>query len=179
MLKLHMECTLVPPNAEVLALYRGIIKDWFFQTTGEDAYATFLKTLVTGDVPEFILRLEDCLLKVFSVFDTSEQYPEKFYHGFVLGLVVSLQATHRVQSNRESGFGRYDVMLIPFDKTQLGIVMEFKTVRSGQGLTESAAEALAQINQRGYEQQLRHEGVQRVLKLGMAFCGKQVAVVSE
>lgn len=57
--------------------------------------------------------------------------------------------------------------------------MEFKTVRGGQGLEESAAEALAQINQRGYEQQLRHEGVQRILKLGMAFSGKQVAVVSE
>lgn len=174
-----MECTLLPPNFEVVALYRGIIKNWFFETTGQDAYQALLQTLVTGDVAEFILRLEDCLLKVFSVFDTSEQHPEKFYHGFVLGLVVSLQSTHRVQSNRESGFGRYDVMLIPHDKSQLGIVMEFKTVRGGQDLQKSALEALSQINQRGYEQQLHHEGVSRLLKLGMAFSGKQVAVVSE
>lgn len=173
------ECRLLAPNYEVLALYNDIISDWFSETTGEGAYSAFLKTLVTGDVPEFILRLEDCLLKVFSVFDTSEQHPEKFYHGFVLGLVVSLQSTHRVQSNRESGFGRYDVMLIPHDKTQLGIIMEFKTVRGGQAIEESAAEALVQINQRGYQQQLQHEGIQRVLKLGMAFSGKRVAVVSE
>ena len=130
-------------------------------------------------MPEFILRLEDCLLKVFSVFDTAEQHPEKFYHGFVLGLVVSLQETHRVQSNRESGFGRYDVMLIPKDKTQLGIVIEFKVARGNQTLEESAKEALLQINQRGYVQQLQAEGITRILKLGIAFSGKRVAVVDE
>jgi hypothetical protein len=174
-----IECVLVPPNYEVLALYQGIVKGWFSETTGAGAYEAFLKTLVTGDVPEFILRLEDCLLKVFSVFDASGQHPEKFYHGFVLGLVVSLEKTHRVQSNRESGFGRYDVMLIPHDKTQLGIVMEFKVARGNQTLQASAEEALAQIDQRGYVEQLHSAGIQKILKLGMAFSGKQVAVASE
>lgn len=111
--------------------------------------------------------------------DKSLFIPEKFYHGFVLGLMVSLQATHRVQSNRESGFGRYDVMLIPYDKTQLGIVMEFKVAHGKQTLEESAEEALFQINHRGYVAQLGSEGIQHILKLGIAFSGKKVAVVSE
>jgi hypothetical protein len=175
----RVECLLQPPNQEVLVLYQDIVKDWFSETTGVNAYDAFLKTLVTGDVPEFILRLEDCLLKVFSVFDTSGQHPEKFYHGFVLGLVVSLEKTHRVQSNRESGFGRYDVMLIPHDKTQLGIVMEFKVARGNQTLQASAEEALAQIHQRGYVEQLHSAGIQKILKLGLAFSGKQVAVASD
>jgi len=175
----NLLCELIPPNAEVLALYRGIIKSWFTNASIQGGYDAFLKSLVTGDVPEFILRLEDCLLKVFSYFDASEQHPEKFYHGFVLGLMVSLQATHRVQSNRESGFGRYDVMLVPHDKNQLGIVIEFKVARGKQTLEESAEEALFQINHRGYAAQLGSEGIQHILKLGIAFSGKQVAVVSE
>ena len=93
--------------------------------------------------------------------------------------MVSLESTHEVQSNKESGEGRYDVMLIPRDRTQLGIVMEFKTVQEEKiTLTKAADDALQQIITRNYAQTLRSKGIQTILQMGLAFHHKQVAVAS-
>ena len=113
-----------------------------------------------------------------SYFDASGQAPEKFYHGFVLGLLVSLSSTHRVHSNKESGFGRYDVLLIPKDKAKLGIILEFKVAKPELNLQDSAQEALVQIDQKNYATELTEQGVVQILKMGLAFRGKEVAMAS-
>jgi PD-(D/E)XK nuclease superfamily len=96
-----------------------------------------------------------------------------------VGLIVSLQETHDVQSNKESGHGRYDVMLIPKDRSQLGIVMEFKTVPDeNASLAQAAEQALQQIIARGYAQTLQSKGIQKILHMGLAFHRKTVAVTS-
>lgn len=174
-----LEVELTPPNYEVSLLYETVVQGWFIDSVGPDAYQAFLTSLIRGDVEEFRLRLEDCLLNALSVFDVTGQHPEKFYHGFVMGLIISLTKTHQVQSNRESGFGRYDVMLIPNNKQQLGIIIEFKTVRGEhQDLQIAAQEALTQINDRRYDQSLYAQGIRRILKLGLAFRGKSVAMLA-
>lgn len=174
----HIRCWLIPPNYEVKILFEDIIQGWFSNFLGDSRYQYFLKSLTQGNVEEFTLYLQDCLQNVISIFDASGgHYPERFYHGFVLGLVVSLEATHEVQSNRESGYGRYDVMLIPKD-SQLGIVMEFKTTTHAQNLSQAAEQALQQIIEKNYAQQLRSKGIQKILHLGLAFHHKEVAIVS-
>ncbi len=170
---------LIAPNHEVLLLYRGIIYGWFSDKLGNSTYQSFLKHLTEGHVEAFGLGLQDCLEITFSLFDVTGRHPEKFYHGFVLGLIVSLQATHEVQSNKESGDGRYDVMLIPKDPTQLGIVMEFKTIRNAaQSLEEAAEEALQQIIDRRYAATLKSHGIVQVLQIGLAFYHKKVRIAS-
>ena len=105
-------------------------------------------------------------------------HPEIFYHGFVLGLIVSLKETHEVRSNRESGYGVYDVMLIPKDKNQLGLILEFKTVHEPEkDLQQAGMEALQQIKNRRYAAELQQKGIQKILSIGLAFRGKQVAVL--
>ena len=111
-----------------------------------------------------------------SYLDAGRKKPERFYHGFVLGLLVSLRETYEVRSNRESGFGLYDVMMIPKDKNKLGIIMEFKVADSKKLLIKEAAAALEQINARSYETELRARGISKILKLGIVFFGKKVLV---
>jgi hypothetical protein len=95
-------------------------------------------------------------------------------------LMVSLSNSYQVQSNKESGYGRYDVMLIPHDKTQLGLVLEFKTVREPNAdLTHAAQQALQQIIDRRYTDQLRTLGLKNLLQIGLAFYGKQVKVMGQ
>ena len=135
---------------------------------------------MNGQVEEFELQLQQYLLESMSYFDDSGKHPEKFYHGLVLGMMISLAKTYHIKSNHESGFGRYDVMLIPNDKSKLGIILEFKTVFKAQDKLEDAAqEALAQIKKRHYETELTQQGIQKILQLGLAFRGKEVCVASE
>jgi hypothetical protein len=111
-----------------------------------------------------------------SYFDVKGNAPEKFYHGFVMGLMVSLSNTHHVQSNKESGFGRYDVLLIPKDPDKLGLILEFKVADTASELQAAAEEALEQINQCGYAAELMQKNIKNILKMGLAFCGKEVAL---
>ena len=177
--KSGIECKLLPPNLEVEFLYENMIQGWFSESLGQNNYANFLKSLLRGDVEEFTLRLQDCLRQAMSVFDGSGKHPEKFYHGLALGMMVTLTKTYVVQSNRESGFGRYDVMLIPRDTTQLGIVIEFKSMRDAKtDLITAARQALQQIIDRRYSEVLKNHGISRILELGLAFYGKNVEVIA-
>lgn len=171
-----IQCELAVPNQEIMALYREVIYGWLGEPMGEQ-YLEFLLSLTEGRVEEFTDYLQKYLLETISIFDITGHEPEKFYHGFVLGMMVSLADTHEVKSNHKSGYGRYDVMLIPKDIEQLGIVIEFKTVRSNDpmDLTEAAQEALQQIEQRAYAVELKQRGIQHILKMGLAFRNKQVA----
>lgn len=146
---------------------------------GQETYQLFLENLLKGDMEEFTYTLQKYLLGSMSYFDASGDEPEKFYHGFVLGLIASLQDSYTIQSNRESGHGRYDVMIIPKDKSKLGLVLEFKTVRAKDDINVVALEALQQVKDKQYETELRQKGIQSILKLGLAFKGKEVVVVHE
>ena len=106
--------------------------------------------------------------------------PERFYHGFVLGLLVDLRGRYEVLSNRESGFGRYDVMLSPLHKTDDAIILEFKVFnpKKEKTLEETAQNALQQIADKQYEQTLLDQGIDKasIRKYGFAFCGKEVLI---
>jgi hypothetical protein len=174
----RFHCELKTPNQEIDALYRDVICEWFDAPLGATEYRAFLENLTTGQLDKFLKKLKQFLKESSSFFDVKGQHPEKFYHGFVLGLIVSLADTHTVQSNKESGDGRYDVMLIPKDIQQLGLILEFKVAEEGETLDSAAAQALNQINERDYETELWQKNIQKILKIGLAFSGKEVAMQS-
>jgi len=120
-------CSLKIPNYEVHCLYKEIIKDWFFTTIKEEGTHYLLKSLLTGDIDTFATLLNKFIIETISYYDIPENEPEKIYHALVLGMLIFLRETHEVKSNRESGYGRYDVLIIPKNKNDLGIVLEFKT----------------------------------------------------
>ena len=137
-----------------------------------------LQSLIDGDIKKFEEFFKDCVLKSFSYFDVSGDEPEKFYHAFVLGILVSLSKTYKIKSNRESGYGRYDVMIIPNDKTKPGIIVEFKKVSKfrKETLDTAAQKAMEQIEEKQYEQELKDLGIKKIIKLAIVFEGKKVLV---
>jgi hypothetical protein len=174
-----MKCVLLFPNREVTYLYKATVQEWFSDRINEGGYQRFLACLLTGNIEEFTQRLEALLLESSSYFDATGTHPEKFYHGLVLGLIASLAQTHYIKSNRESGYGRYDIMIIPHDHSQLGVILEFKSVPDeNTDLTAAAKTALQQVIDKQYEAELHQLGIKRVLKLGLAFRGKSVSVAS-
>ena len=137
-----------------------------------------LKALITGDVEVFDEIFTDFVLDNMSYFDVSGKQPEKVYHAFVLGMLVSLGDIYEVKSNKESGYGRYDVMLIPKDNSKLGIIIEFKKIKESNSKTldKGTEEALNQIEENKYENELRKRNVNEILKLAIVFKGKNVKV---
>jgi hypothetical protein len=173
-------CILLSPNQEVIYLYKDTIQEWFIDRMGQGQYHQFLMSLVEGKIDDFAKILKQFLFETASVFDVKGKNPEKFYHGFVLGLVASLEKTHVIKSNRESGYGRYDVMIIPKNHAQLGIILEFKSVDDDiVSLEKAAHDALAQITERKYQVELQQIGISNILKVGLAFKGKEVSVAHE
>ncbi len=178
---LQLQCELAIPNREIAYLFENIVRTWFTDPMGEKSYRRFLDCLVTGNLEEFRLRLEDYLLESASAFDPGQRHPEKFYHGLVLGLIASLRSTHAIYSNRESGYGRYDVAVLPKRGSAMpsgeippGILMEFKQVSDTDDLDAAAGKALAQIDRRRYQTELDQHGVKNGFLIGMAFSGKQM-----
>jgi hypothetical protein len=169
------------PNAEMMTLYRQVILGWFSGDIIDSDYKKMLSSLISGDISTFDDYFTMIVLKSFSYFDVSgkeNQEPEKFYHAFVLGLLVSLSQTHSVKSNRESGLGRYDVMLIPLDHSQRGIVIEFKKVSHDKKETLEIAvqKALDQLEEKKYEIELHQMGIKNITKIGIAFDGKKTLI---
>lgn len=174
-----MKCCFLFPNQEVTIIYEAIFSEWFSDKMGYTGYQTFLTNLAEGNIIDFTKRLKSFLLESASQFDVQGTHPEKFYHGFVLGLISGLRTTHTIKSNRESGYGRYDVMIIPNDRHKLGIILEFKTADKEENLQIAAKEALQQVDYKGYETELHQLGIQSILKLGLAFKGKDVVVMTD
>lgn len=168
------------PNAEVEYLYEDIILGWFRESVEEDHLRLMLQGLAGGDLETFEYIFRDFIGKTFSYFDVGGQQPEKVYHAFVLGLLVGLNKTHEVKSNRESGLGRYDVMLIPRNAGEKGVIIEFKKVNpyTGETLEEAAGRALEQIARKRYAEELAERGIREVIRLGIAFQGKEVLIKS-
>ncbi|MCB1194416.1 MAG: AAA family ATPase [Leptospiraceae bacterium] len=174
----ELECKLLIPNKEVYTTYRIFVKSWFQENLPNSEVELMIKSLLNGEAKDFEDILQKFVLNSMSFFDPTGNEPEKVYHAFVLGLLININQTHAVKSNRESGFGRYDIMLIPKSKSDNGVIIEFKKVRSDKGETlETACEsALQQIEEKQYEVALREMGISTIYKYGIAFEGKKVLV---
>jgi len=138
-----------------------------------------LKALTTGDIHTFEILLQEFLVNSISMYDLPSNEPEKSYHLFVVGLLILLADQYHVKSNRESGLGRYDIMLIPQDLSTLGIVIEFKKVSSQETLELAAERALNQIKQKQHAQELKSLGIKAIKLIGIAFQGKQIYLQAE
>ena len=178
-------------NREVLLMFKRIIRGWF--KTSKDEYGAFIEALLLDDVEAMNEYMNKVISTTFSFFDTGKGFvkdtgtehtsqlePERFYHGFVLGLIVDLANRYRITSNRESGFGRYDVVLEPLRPEDDAMIIEFKVCRKAkkQTLDDAAKEALEQIEEKNYAANLRAAGIgpERIRKYGFAFEGKKVLI---
>jgi len=171
-------------NREVKRMFSVMVKGWFRRSKSE--YNGFIKALLSDDLKAMNYYMNKVALATFSSFDvgkkpSGEAEPERFYHGFVLGLLVELADRYTVTSNRESGFGRYDVMLEPKEGDD-GIILEFKVqdMEDEKELSDTVKAALEQIEKQKYEALLVSKGVPRekIRRYGFAFCGKRVLIGS-
>ena len=180
------EYELALTNREILFMFRKMILRWFSPAKHETN--EFIRALISSDIESMNEYMNDVAFNTFSSFDsgkhTSEKKaPENFYHGFVLGLMVDQTENYIITSNRESGYGRYDIMLEPIDKTNEkypGIVIEFKVInlRKESSLEETVAAALKQIEEKNYDAELIKRGVkeENIHHYGFAFKGKEVLI---
>ncbi|WP_160683850.1 AAA family ATPase [Clostridium sp. C2-6-12] len=177
----RLNCELKIPNEEVQIFYENLIVKWFKETLNNQKYNTMLTALITKDLEVFEEIFSDFVMMNMSYFDPSGKEPEKVYHAFVLGMIVSLADKYEVKSNKESGYGRYDVMLIPRNPSKLGIIIEFKRIKdtSPKTMDQGVKEALDQIEENKYEAELQDRGITHIWKLAIVFKGKSVKIVEE
>ena len=163
-------------NKENRDTFSNMVQAWF---SGKSGYAGFLQALTADNVEYMNVYLQQLTQATLSYFDVNQNEPEKFYHGFVLGLLTSLQNRFVLTSNRESGLGRYDILLEPIDhRKDLAYIIEFKTVFNVDKLPEAVNSALKQIRDKAYAAQLTARGIaaDRIRAYGIAFAGKRVLV---
>ena len=175
--------TLDITNIETLSMFMTMFRGWF---KNKDAnYNDFVKALLKGSLKEMNIYMNDVALATFSSFDAGKKpseksQPERFYHGFVLGLLVELRDRYQIRSNRESGYGRYDVMLTPVTEVDDAIVIEFKVHEPDEEetLKDTVRGALEQITEKNYDAELLAQGISadRIRHYGFAFEGKKVLI---
>ena len=175
----HLKIT----NLETLGMFTGMFKSWF--SASDCNYNAFVQALLQGNLKEMNVYMNDVAQVTFSSFDTGRHpsgkaQPERFYHGFVLGLLAELREQYVLKSNRESGYGRYDVMLIPRDFTEQAYVLEFKLhdPEEEESLQETVQAALMQIQKKQYDAELLelHIKPEQIHHYGFAFEGKTVLI---
>ncbi len=164
------------PNYEIKLLFEEIIDNWFRNKVIGNDLQSILKDLVTLNLKEYEKKFEKLVVEMFSYMDVGENTAENFYHAFVLGMLVGLKDTYYVNSNRESGMGRYDIMLEPKDKNGNSFIMEFKVLEDKEEKTieETIENAKKQIEEKQYEQNLQERGYKNITKMVYAFKGKEV-----
>ena len=170
-------------NKEVRIMFEAMVKGWFDEV--EEEYSNFVMALLLNDLDAMNEYMNDVAFRIFSYFDTgsnpSKSQPERFYHGFVLGLLVELKGRYQITSNRESGFGRYDIMLEPVkSESDDAIIIEFKVFnpRKEASLEDTLTSARTQIEEKKYEETLISKGIpkEKIRKYGFAFEGKNVLI---
>ncbi len=174
--------TLTLTNKEVRIMFESLISRWF---SGSAALPDFIKCMLTGNVDDMNEYMNRIALRTFSSFDSgtkpSDDAPERFYHGFVLGLMVEKAEDYILKSNRESGYGRYDVVMEPRDIRNPAVIMEFKVYNEKKGekdLSDTAANALKQIEEKRYDADLLTQGIpaEHIYKYGFAFRGSECLI---
>ena len=164
------------PNYEIKELFKGIVRDWFRNKVIGNDLTSILKDLIELNLKEYEKKFKVLVNEMFSYMDVGKNAAENFYHAFVLGMLVGLKDTYYVNSNRESGFGRYDIMLEPKVKNGNCFIMEFKVMENIEEKTieDTLENAKKQIEDRGYESNLRERGFTNIIKMVYAFNGKDV-----
>ncbi len=177
------ECDLVLTNKEVNLMFEQMIRDWFSES--DSAHNDFVKAMLQADKKAMNAYMNRIALSTFSYFDMGKRAskytePEQFYHGFVLGLIMELEGRYIITSNRESGFGRYDVILEPLKQEDDAIILEFKVYdpEDEKSLKDSVDSALEQIERMRYVEDLGRRGIEKgwIRKYGFAFEGKRVLI---
>ncbi len=164
------------PNREVRSFFRNTIQLWVRRTIGGRCLDDLLKSLTRADWKTFGKLLQDMVPAVLSYHDTAGDEPERVYHAFVLGLLTNLSGRYQTRSNRESGYGRYDMLMIPHDRDAPGFIFEFKKTDpvDDKDADEAMQSALQQIRERQYAAELRDLAVKTVWGVGVVVDGKQV-----
>ncbi|MCP4152709.1 MAG: AAA family ATPase [bacterium] len=163
------------PNLEVRTAYKGIIRRYFTGKIGNRELEIMLKALLDGEIDVFEEIFAGYVVRAMSFFDMGGE-PEKVYHAFVMGLLLWISKDYQIKSNRESGYGRYDIMIIPEDKSKLGFIIEFKKVRPKETVKTAVKAALKQIEEKKYETELKERGIKTYKKLAIVFNGKDVTI---
>ena len=166
------------PNTEVAIIMRRTVMSWFKDTRQSEKLRMMLKALVEDYIPEFAKILNNFVVETLSYFDTAGKDEEKVYQAFILGMLLNLTDTHVVTSNRESGYGRYDITVVPKNTKQRAFIMELKKIDDYHEETKDEAldNALKQIEDKQYEVSIRQLGITEITKLGVVFDGKKLWV---
>ena len=164
------------PNEEIKRVYRLEILDTIATGMDRDTFEDLFDCLFAGQAEEFVSQLQTILMKFISTYDTANQ--KSFYHGFMLGMTaLFLTKDYHTESNRESGYGRFDLAIFPVVRTKPGVIMEFEVAKSESELEHKAREALQQIENKAYITEFQKQNIQQVWKYGIAFCGKHVKII--
>ena len=164
------------PNREIRSYFGDLFLNRFFGT--EVKTNILIKALENGDIKKFEKILGEIMINMLSHFDLDSEM-EKIYQVFMIGLVGFLMGKYEIISNNESGYGRYDLAMIPIKSNEKAYLMEFKISKTEKGMSSKAEEALKQIDEKKYDTRLKARGIKNILKLGIAFYGKSVKVVSK
>ena len=164
------------PNKEIRKYFGNMFLNRFFGT--EVKTNILIKALENGDIRKFEKTLGEIMINMLNHFDLDSEM-EKIYQVFMIGLVGFLMGKYEIISNNESGYGRYDLAMIPIKSNEKAYLMEFKISKTEKGMSAKAEEALKQIDEKKYDTRLKARGIKNILKIGIAFYGKNVKVVSK
>jgi hypothetical protein len=161
------------PNREVRIIFVDLAEKWVKNHIDLEQLEILLKSLTQGNISMFERKLKHICLAIMSYHDFAGS-PEKVYHALVLGMLVWLSHDYVIRSNRESGFGRYDIIFMPKDKTRQGIIIEFKRIEDNDNVEDVLTDALNQIEEKRYDVELKAENIHNILKLAIGFSSKDV-----
>ena len=164
------------PNIEIQTIFEVSVMHWFVQSQTYDRFKVVMENMKKGRVEDFSLYFADFIEQACSYYDFADKEPEKIYHALVLGMMVHLQSDYRISSNRESGYGRYDIMLEPLKKELPAYVFEFKRFvpQREKTIEETLESAMKQMYDLNYAAQLKQLGFENIHHIAIAFKGKEV-----